>query len=275
MKIDKEFHYQELKLLVHKILQLPEVEKIKIRENEVVSVDEDALIRQSVEDCYHDVLSDLDVGIHVKINPKDRLGYATNPQRLGFTREKCLGLAIVDQENYCQYRVIQKNGMRYDIGFYISEDENAPIYNIGIDPPKPIKEEGNFWPRWELEKADMFWFEQVHAIAKLYRGDYLIADHLANMQINETLVAQMIERDNRYGINFHRYGDKECLEYLQSKLMNSSLRMKDETFQMIAEKIYQAGAAYDELIQRLNPEYSERLPILWELWLEYDQYEWE
>lgn len=165
--------------------------------------------------------------------------------------------------------------MRYDIGFYISEDENAPIYNIGIDPPKPIKEEGNFWPRWELEKADMFWFEQVHAIAKLYRGDYLIADHLANMQINETLVAQMIERDNRYGINFHRYGDKECLEYLQSKLMNSSLRMKDETFQMIAEKIYQAGAAYDELIQRLNPEYSERLPILWELWLEYDQYEWE
>ena len=65
----------------------------------------------------------------------------------------------------------------------------------------------------------------------------------------------------RYCQYFHRYGEKESLEYLQSDSNPCRFLEKDETFQMIADKIYQADFTYDRLILKLNPEYELRLPI--------------
>lgn len=131
---------------------------------------------------------------------------------------------------------------------------------------KEIREEGKVWPRWNLKKADNFWFIQILSLAKLKRGDYLIADHLANMQINETLVAQMLERDNYHGTTFHRYGYHEDLEYRAVNMSEFLFVEKDETYNMIAHKIYSVALAYNRLIKRSNPEYEERSSLFFEMW---------
>lgn len=48
-----------------------------------------------------------------------------------------------------------------------------------------------------------------------FRNDFLISSHLANVNINETLVLQMVLRDLKYHTNHHRYGYKEEPAYLK------------------------------------------------------------
>lgn len=130
MEISKATIKQELVRILKKVFQLPEVDKVVIRDIEIFASDENDKIDDSIDECYHDVLSDIDVGIHVTLHPADLgngHGYHSNPERIGLTRECYLGLAYSDG--------------------------------------------------------------------------------------NETLVAQMQERDDLYGTTFHRYGYHEHLEY--------------------------------------------------------------
>jgi hypothetical protein len=275
MEISKSTIKQELVRILEKVFQLPEVDKVMIRDIEIFASDENDKIDDSIDVCYHDVLSDIDVGIFVTLHPEDLgngHGYHSNPERIGLTRECYLGLAYSDGNEglFQMFRLILKSGIRFDIGFYITVDETKPIYLIPQTEIKEIKEEGKVWPRWDLKKADNFWFVQILSLAKLKRGDYLIADHLANMQLNETLVAQMLERDDFYGTTFHRYGYHEHLEYRTVDRSGFSFVEKDETYNMIAHKIYSVALAYDRLIKRSNPEYDERSNLFFEIWKEYD-----
>ena len=259
--------------LLQQVFQLPEVNKVKIRDIEIYSVNETDKIHNSVEECYHDVLSDIDVGIHVSLHPFDigeGQGYHSNPERIGLTRNNYLGLSFSDGGRLFQlYRVILKSGIRFDIGFYITEDNNAPIYDIVKEKELAIKDLEQFWPRWDLTKADTFWFTQIHALAKLLRGDYLMADHLANIQINETLVAQMIDRDNRLQTNFHRYGYKEILDYTAVDTEHIPYLGKDDTYNRIVKKLYSTAVSYDRLVKKLNPDYEQRLSIFLSIWKQY------
>lgn len=275
MEINKDTIMQELTILLTRIFQLPEVNKVQIRDIQIISSDENDKIRKSIEECYHDVLSDIDIGIHVTIHPEDvgnGHGYHSNPERIGLTRENYFGLAFSDGNGglFQMYRVILKNGIRFDIGFYITEDTTVPIYQIPQVIKEEIKEEGKFWPSWDLRKADNFWFVAILSLAKLMRGDYLIADHLANMQINETLLAQMLERDDLYGTNFHRYGYREDLDYKADTKSEFMFTVKDETYNMIANKILSSAVSYDRLIKRSNPLYEERSIIFFEIWKQYE-----
>ena len=274
MEINKDTMKQELTRLTERVFKLPEVNMVKIKDINIYSADETDKIAKSVEECYHDVLSDIDVGIHVTLHPKDigdGHGYHSNPERIGLLRENYLGLACSEAGGLFQmFRVIMKNGIRFDIGMYITEDLNAPIYQIPCSEKEEIKEEGKFWPRWDLRKADSFWFVQIQALAKLMRRDYLIADHLANMQINETLLAQMLERDNQYGTNFHRYGYAEQLDYQTNIGQEFSFDKKEDTYNLIASKLCAAAVSYDRMITRLNPVYEERRSIFFNIWKQYD-----
>lgn len=271
MVLSKETIKQELTHLLERVFGLPEINKVQIRGIDIYSAEEDDKINESIEACYHDVLSDIDIGIHVTLHPEDignGQGYYTNPERMGLTRDKYLGLAFSDSNDilFQMYRVILKNGVRFDIGFYITEDFNVPIYHIIHEIKEEIKDTGKVWPRWDLRKADNFWFVEILALAKLKRGDYLIADHLANMQINETLVAQMLERDDFYGKTFHRYGYREELDYNQDTITMFKFDVKGETYNKIAHKILSAAISYDRLIKRSNPLYEERSDIFIKIW---------
>lgn len=274
MVINKDAMIEELEALLGRVFLLPEVNKVQIRDNQIFSVKEKDKIIKSVEDSYHDVLSDIDVGIHVTLHSDDigeGHGYHTNPARIGLSRENYLGIAFSDGGGIFQmYRVIMKNGIRFDIGFYITEDNNTPIYHIPLKKTEEMKDSGKYWARWDLRKADEFWFVEIQATAKLFRGDYLIADHLANILINETLLAQMVERDNCHGTRFHRYGYHEILDYKTVELLECPLKKSDESFNLIAGKLYAAAVSYDRLIKNLNPDYEERRSILLEIWKQYE-----
>lgn len=215
MEINKENMYQDLQKMLSCILALPEVTKVNIRKIEIPSPDAKEVIWNALEASYHDRFSDVDIHVYVNLHPencRETLIYHQHPQRLGLNRDHYLGLMMGGLHDTPVLRLVMKNGMRYDLAFHITEDLSAPILQFPQEEDI-VKQDGRFWPDWDLKKADAFWFMQIQALGKLYRGDYLIADHIANMQINETLVAQMVMRDDQYGTNIHRYGHGEELDY--------------------------------------------------------------
>lgn len=273
IKIEKETIFDELVKLLGKIFALPEVRKVKIREYEIFSEKEVGKIKNALQESYHDILSDVDVGVQVTLHPADfgtDFPYHNNPGRIGLDRETYLGLAYSGAGEFQMLRLILKSGIRFDIGFYITLDEYVPILSIPRKEKEEAKKEGRFWPYWDLQKADEFWFTQIQALAKLYRGDYLIADHLANLMLNETLVAQMVMRDDEYGTNFHRYGYHELLEYQMAGPIFFALQTREEGFMQIAHKLYAAAITYDKLVKSLNPFYEEQRDCFFSIWQNYD-----
>jgi hypothetical protein len=141
--------------------------------------------------------------------------------------------------------------MRYDFGFEFEYADNIKL-DLGEQPD--AGEQNDNWP---AENINRFWFVQIQALGKLYRKDYLISCHLANMNCNETLVMQMVLRDLKYGTNHHRYGYAEELEYMKD-LGKVPYRTGDQTFDRIADYLYAAALTYDRLIKKFYPHYHNR-----------------
>ena len=123
---------------------------------------------------------------------------------------------------------------------------------------------------WPVENIYRFWFVQIQALGKLYRDDFLISSHLANNNINETLVQQMVLRDLDYHTNHHRYGHKEELSYLkyagQCPYQTGNL-----IFDNIADKIYAAALAYDELAASFYHDYEPKSKDFFAIWEAYER----
>lgn len=272
IKLSKENMYQDLIRMLECIFVLPEVKKVTIRSMDISSPDEKERIRTALEASYHDRFSDVDIHIYVNLRPEnsgESFVYYLHPERLGLTRDNYLGLMLGGMHSTPVLRLILKNGMRYDLDFHVTEAWSAPILEFPQEE-QPEKREGRFWPDWDLKKADAFWFNQIQALGKLYRQDYLIADHLANMQINETLVAQMVMRDDQLGTNIHRYGCCEKLDYQNAQQTERIFRNQDGTFQKIADKLCAAAISYDRLVQQLNSGYVPQSAVFFEIWKAYE-----
>ena len=99
----------------------------------------------------------------------------------------------------------------------------------------------------EIPQADAFWFIAVQALGKLLRRDYLISAHLSHMLLMETLVTQMVRRDQQYGTNHHRYGYAESLDYRKADTSPYvDLMAGDDTFACIAEQLIRAALCREE-----------------------------
>ena len=214
---------------------------------------------------YHDCCSDVDLAVLVTLSAKETVTeseYMKRIDRFGIGEENCLGFCFVEGNN--MYRIIMKNGMRYDFGFEFSFDESAEPVSF------ELKEEEYSHPNWTRDNVNRFWFMQLQALGKLYRNDFLIGSHLANMSLNETLVQQMVLRDMKYGTNHHRYGYEEELTYLKYK-GKCPMKTGNDTFDLIADKLYAAALAYDELTKEFYPEYESRSEIFFEIWKCYEE----
>ena len=192
--------------------------------------------KKAFEACFHDIYSDIDMSVKVCL-PKD---------------------GSISPEEYFVF----KNGMRYDLCFefeYYGEE--------GFDLESYIAEGEN--SNWPLENINRFWFIQIQALGKLYRKDYLISNHLAHINCNDTLVMQMVLRDLKYGTNHHRYGYSDEPEYIKD-LGKNPYKNNDETFNRIADYLYAAALSYDRLAKIFYPEYQDRSEVFFAIW---DQYE--
>ncbi len=265
MQINRETITIELDKLIDTIFQLPEVTAVKVRDV-VMERGEDRSVKlqDAMEKSYHDCCSDVDLAVHVTLSPKDSVTtseYMKRIDRFGIGEENCLGFCYVDGNN--MYRIIMKNGMRYDFGFEFAYDESAQMVSMMPEHEKYSN------PNWPRDNVNRFWFTQIQALGKLYRKDFLIGSHLANMNLNETLVQQMVLRDMKYGTNHHRYGYEEELTYLNYK-GKCPVKSGDDTFDLIADKLYSAALAYDELTKVFYPEYESRSENFFEIWKCYE-----
>ena len=160
--------------------------------------------KRAFEAGFHDCYSDIDLSVKVRL-PSDCSVtpdmYMKRIDRFGVNRDTALGWCFVPENK--MYRMIFRDGMRYDFGFEFEYADNIKL-DLGEQPD--AGEQNDNWP---ADNINRFWFVQIQALGKLYRKDYLISSHLANMNCNETLVMQMVLRDLKHGTNHHRYGYAE------------------------------------------------------------------
>ena len=150
------------------LFRLPEIESIKARSVTVRRENLRETAKEAVAIGYHDCFSDIDMGIRVclpedgSVTPEE---YMRRIDRFGVTDETALGWMFVPEN--AMYRIIFRNGMRYDFGFEFTYADGASM-ELGEAPA--YTENAN----WPLENIRRFWFVQIQALAKLYRRDYLI-----------------------------------------------------------------------------------------------------
>ena len=216
--------------------------------------------KKAFEASFHDLYSDVDISVKVCL-PRDGSvtadEYEKRIDRFGVNEETALGWMFVPDNHV--YRLIFKNGMRYD---FIFEFEYSDDAKLELDEHvSPVEDN----PDWPMDNINRFWFIQLQALGKLYRKDHLISSHLANMNCNDTLVMQMIMRDKQYGTIHHRYGYSEELEYLKD-MGKMPYKSDDQAFNRIADQIYAASLAYDRLAKNFYPEYQDRSGDFFAVW---------
>jgi hypothetical protein len=272
MKLNQRIIEEELYKFLLITIQLPEIASVTVRDVIIYKNTCNELLREKTRDmidaCYHDCLSDVDLSVEVLLNTNEcitKIEYMKRIDRFGIYKSNILGMVFVEEN--MMYRIIFKNGIRYDFGFSFVYDDKIPLLNFDN---VELEYDNTYWP---MSNVNRFWFVQIQALAKLYRKDYLIADHLANMNINETLVQQMILRDIEHGTNHHRYGYKESLCYMNHS--DNLLVYHDKIFDSIAQKLHGVAFAYDDLTTAFYPDYKYRSQIFFEIWNYYqlNQYE--
>ena len=216
--------------------------------------------KKAFEASFHDLYSDVDLSVTVCL-PKDGSvtpeEYNKRIDRFGVTADTALGWMFVPENSV--YRIIFYNGLRYDLIF---EFEYADDVSLVLEDFVSPVEDNSAWP---VDNINRFWFIQLQALGTLYRKDHLISAHLANVNCNETLVMQMIMRDQQYGTNHHRYGYSEELEY-EKDLGRVPYRSDDPVFNRIADRLYAAALTYDRLVKCFYPEYRDRSGAFFDIW---------
>jgi hypothetical protein len=278
MNINKEIMEQEAKIFISTLFTLPEVEKLQIKDVFILSVDDNENLMKGLNQCYHDKYSDVDINVYLKLHPAD-FEAETPIYRKHFSRlelqDKIFGIAFQERVyNKEGMRICLKTGVRIDFTCFCRSDELAPLLT---QSPLPLVEHtgvdknSTTLAKWNLEKADWFWFVAIQALGKLMRKDYLISSHLAHTLLMEGLVVQMLIRDNKYNTNFHRYGYEEKLEYLQVDVIDSKefKLPEDATHNHIVDLLYKAVISYDNLVPLLNPKYICRSDIFFDIWRSY------
>lgn len=258
--------YKETKKMVKTLFLLPEINNVSIKGVSIPSADAEEAIRAGVEKSYHDRFSDVDIRVDISVNHEEFISSAPYFQK-HFSRlrlgDEVLGCSFSKSGATEVLRLCMNSGFRMDLLCTVKEDD---VEGRLTDRAREREE----------EKADNFWFIAVQALGKLYRRDYLIADHLVHMLLMETLVLQMEERDRRLNTNIHRYGGAEALVYRQAGLETQEaeavkkwVEEQDETFRFIAQNLFQAIFAYDLLKKGENPGWMERKSAFLRLWKEY------
>ena len=261
IQMNRDIIETNLNSFIDRILSLHEIECVKIRDVEIRSNSNQVLrVKEALDESFHDCYSDVDLSIVVNLSINDIVTpkeYMKHIERFGICQNDLLGICFIEENN--MYRIIFKNGMRYDFGFeFIILEEADPI-----DIELCVNVENN--PHWSWDNINRFWFTQIQALGKLYRNDFLISCHLVNINVNETLVQQMILRDIEYKTNHHRYGHCEELKY-ESYLNQCPFSIENHTFDYIANRLYACALAYDELAKCFYPDYEARSEAFFHIW---------
>ena len=145
----------------------------------------------------------------------------------------------MSENNLCDNK--EEDGWRFDISFFYSKEKVELPAESFEDKVEAVVNE--------------FWYITSLVIAKIGRGDYLVATHLALELCQMTILIQMLIRDDEKGTNVHRFGDKENVPILASlfDLMSQSAYVKDDdVVEQIRAVLFQAVIQMDEISAQFN-----------------------
>ncbi len=255
----KDPFYTETLSTVQRLLELPELLALSIKDVPIASADEASALRLAVDRSYHDRYSDVDIKMTVRLDLAElgREGplYGDCLERLGFAGD-ILGFHCERTGDRGEViRLCRANGMRYDIII-------TPVASEGAER---LPHHGNSSDWFEVND---FWFVAIQALGKLMRRDYLISSHLAHELVQRTLVLQMQIRDEEKGTTFHRYGYSEDLEYLDClhDLHGQCPEAADPVFAHIWGLLFSAAASFDRLHGRMDRAYRPRYGLFEGIW---------
>ena len=124
IELSKEKMERALEEFLDRVFDLPEIESAKVRDVIISRENREISVRKAFEAGWHDCYSDVDLSVKVRL-PKDGSvspeAYMKRIDRFGITQESALGYCFVPEN--CMYRIILKNGMRYDFGFVFEYDD--------------------------------------------------------------------------------------------------------------------------------------------------------
>lgn len=264
MIVSKEMMEYEARNFLNRLFQLQEIERVLIKDIEIQSLYDEENIKKGLDTCFHDILSDIDFVVHLRLNPEDFNEetpiYKKHFNRLGLEGE-VFGLSFEGRT----LRICLKSGFRMDFICYTRCDDTAPLLPE-LAKHAIVNQEEYFTNNLNTEKSNSFWFNSILALGKLLRHDHLIANHLSHMLIMEGLVHQMVTRDKNYHTNFHRYGYSEELPYLQVDITPyAKYYHNDTTFNHIVDNLCRAVLSYD-ILASANSNYQKRSDLFFELW---------
>jgi hypothetical protein len=266
--ITKELMYKEIKNILHSLFNLPELEKVIIKEVQITSLYDEESLNIAINNSFHDIYSDIDIDIYINLNQEeynsDTPIYSDYLTRLGFKNDILGMLHFCSEKRGEVIRICKTNGARFDLNIITSYKDGIPRL-----PHKQLNKTSSIHNA--VKNLDEFWFTAIQALGKLMRKDYLIASHLSHMLIQESLVLQMIQRDIEKNTNFHRYGYGEQLDYLVS-FNNTEFPFTKEnnpTYNHIAKLLYSAAQSFDKLCYNLDKSCESRLKNYIDIWSYY------
>ena len=260
IRLSRESMEANFRKYLETVFEHPEIIRASVRNIVINRENTEDAGKRAFEAGFHDCFSDIDLAVKVCL-PSDGSvtpdQYMKRVDRFRVNSDTALGWCFVPENK--MYRMIFRDGMRYDFGFEFEYADNIKL-DLGEQPD--AGEQNDNWP---MDNINRFWFVQIQALGKLYRKDYLISSHLANMNCNETLVMQMVLRDLRYGTNHHRYGYAEEPEYVKN-LGKVPYKTGDRTFDRIADHLYAAALSCDRLAKEFYPHDPDRSGDFFAIW---------
>lgn len=136
------------------------------------------------------------------------------------------------------------------------------LYGSIPEVPKPLPVKPSFSFHYSGDSINQTWFVFYQCVKKFMRQDHLIGLHLLMRLVQEYLVIAMIERDQTYQTNIHRFGYREELE---SDIHPRHLNYMDKD--AILDYINRLAFRYDEKLLHSLHDYSSRYAAF-ELYIE-------
>ena len=84
------------------------------------------------------------------------------------------------------YRIIFRDGTRYDFGFDFRQEDSYKDIQLQSEPERYSN------PKWPVEKVDEFWFIVIQALGKLYRNVIMKTEILKGELITLPISIQLL-----------------------------------------------------------------------------------
>ena len=131
LRLSRELMESAFEKYLEAVFELPEIISASVKDITINRENTEDVGKRAFEAGFHDCYSDIDLLVKVCLPSDGSITpdtYMKRIDRFGVNRATALGWCFVPENK--MYRIIFRNGMRYDFGFDFEYDENVNM-NLG------------------------------------------------------------------------------------------------------------------------------------------------